>query len=208
MKTIRWKTIGSIAVAAVMIAGCSAPVHVEKDDSIDFSNYKTFAWVDKNGTEKNDKNKTNDLMERKFKEAVTKELDKQGWRMDNKRPDALISYDVLVERSSRRENDPIYSQPFTRTFFNPYSRRFYNVYYPSQFMGYDDYEQPIREGTVTITVTDAKTDKAVWQGWTTGQVNSHNLTSKEIIVSKFQGSRVHKFNPGTLEPVNFIVKIV
>jgi len=180
MKTIRWKTIGSIAVAALMIAGCSAPVHVEKDDSIDFSNYKTFAWVDKDGTEKNDKNRTNDLMERKFREAVTKELDKQGWRMDNKRPDALISYDVLVERSSRRENDPIYSQPFTRTFFNPYSRRFYNVYYPSQFMGYDDYEQPIREGTVTITVTDAKTDKAVWQGWTTGQVNSHNLTSKEI----------------------------
>ena len=180
MKTIRWKTIGSIAVAALMIAGCSAPVHVEKDDSIDFNNYKTFAWVDKDDTGKNDKNRTNDLMERKFKEAVTKELDKQGWRMDNKRPDALISYDVLVERSSRRENDPIYSQPFTRTFFNPYSRRFYNVYYPSQFMGYDDYEQPIREGTVTVTVTDAKTDKAIWQGWTTGQVNSHNLTSKEI----------------------------
>src|ERR1700680_2673746 len=117
MKTIRWKTIGSIAVAALMIAGCSAPVHVEKDDSIDFSNYKTFAWVDKDGTGKNDKNRTTDLMERKFKEAVTKELDKQGWRIDNKRPDALISYDVLVERSSRRENDPIYSQPFARTFF-------------------------------------------------------------------------------------------
>ena len=180
MKTIGWKTVGSIAVAALMIAGCSAPVHVEKDDSTDFSNYKTFAWVDKDGTGKNDKNRTNDLMERKFKEAVTKELDKQGWRIDNKRPDALISYDVLVERGSRRENDPIYSQPFTRTFFNSYSGRFYNVYYPSQFMGYDDYEQPIREGTVTITVTDAKTDKTVWQGWTTGQVNSHNLTSKEI----------------------------
>jgi hypothetical protein len=47
-------------------------------------------------------------------------------------------------------------------------------------MGYDDYAEPIREGTVTITVTDAKTEKTVWQGWTTDQVNSHNLTTKEI----------------------------
>ncbi|MFI5187282.1 MAG: DUF4136 domain-containing protein [Chitinophagales bacterium] len=180
MKTIKWKTIGSIAVAALMIVGCSAPVHVQKDDSADFNSYRTFAWVDKDGSEKNDRNKTNDLMERKFKEAVTMELDKQGWRTDNKRPDVLVSYDVLVERSTRRQNDPVYSQPFGRTFFNPYSRRFYNVYYPSQFMGYDDYPEPIREGTVTITVTDAKTDKTVWQGWTTGEVNSHNLTTKEI----------------------------
>ncbi|HMG66035.1 MAG TPA: DUF4136 domain-containing protein, partial [Chitinophagaceae bacterium] len=180
MKTTRWRSIGSIAVAALMIAGCSAPVHVEKDDNADFSSYKTFAWVDKDGAGKKDQNKKNDLMEQKFKEAVTKELDKQGWRTDNKRPDVLVSYDVLVERGSRRQNDPVYSQPFTRSFFNPYSRRFYNVYYPSQFMGYDDYSEAIREGTVTITVTDSKTEKAVWQGWTTGEVNSHNLTSKEI----------------------------
>lgn len=180
MKTIRWKTIGNIAAAALMIVGCAAPVHVEKDDNADFSSYKTFAWVDNDGAGKNDKNKTNDLMERKFKDAVTKELDKQGWRMDNKKPDVLISYDVLVERGSRRESDPLYSQSFTRTFFNPYSGRFYNVYYPSQFMGYNDYAESVREGTVTITLTDAKTEKSVWQGWTTGQVNSHNLTSKEI----------------------------
>jgi len=180
MKTQRWKLIGSIAVAALMIVGCSAPVHVEKDDSVDFSHYNTFAWVDKDGSGKTDQNKNNDLMEQKFKTAVTKALDKQGWRMDNRRPDVLISYDVLVERSTRRQNDPVYSQPFVRSFYNPYSRRFYNVYYPSQFMGYDDYSVAVREGTVTITVTDAKTDKVVWQGWTTDEVNSRNLTSKEI----------------------------
>jgi hypothetical protein len=180
MKTRKWRAIGSIAVAVLMIAGCAAPVHVQKDDSIDFSSYKSFAWVDKKSSGKSDDDKRNDLMERKFKEAVTSEMVKQGWRVDNKRPDVLVNYDVLIERSSRRQNDPIYSQPFTRTFFNPYSGRFFNIYYPSQFMGYDDYAEPIREGTVTITVTDAKTEKTVWQGWTTDQVNSHNLTTKEI----------------------------
>jgi len=180
MRTIKLKWIGSIAVAALMMIGCSAPVHVEKDDSVDFTRYKTFAWVDKDGEGKRYRNRNNDLMEQKFKEAVTKALDKQGWRMDNKRPDVLISYDLLVERNSRQQSDPVYTRPFTRTYFNPYTRRFYNVYYPSQFMGYDDYSVPVREGTVTITVTDAQTDKVVWQGWTTDEVNSRNLTSKEI----------------------------
>ena len=164
----------------LMIAGCSAPVHVEKDDTVDFSRYKTFAWVDKDGPGKKDRDKSNDIMEQKFKEAVTNALDKQGWRMDNRRPDVLISYDVLVERSSRRQSDAVYSQPFVRTFYNPFARRFYNIYYPSQFMGYDDYAVPVREGTVTISVTDAHTDKVVWQGWKTDEVNSRNLTSKEI----------------------------
>jgi len=100
--------------------------------------------------------------------------------MDNRKPDVLVSYDVLVERGSRTQSDAMYSQPFMRTFYNPFARRFYNVYYPSQFMGYDDYAVPVREGTVTISMTDAQSDKVVWQGWTTDEVNSHNLTSKEI----------------------------
>jgi len=181
MKTIKWKFIGSVVIAALVFAGCSSPVHVQKDDSADFSKFKTFTWVEKSdSTKKTNDNKKNDLMEQKFKEAVTQELSKQGWRIDNRRPDVLVSYDVLVERSNRDESDPVYSTPFTSTFFNPFSRRFYNVYYPSQFMGYNDYTRPIREGTITITMADAKTDKTVWQGWTTGEVNSHNLTSKEI----------------------------
>ncbi len=182
MKTMKWKLIGSIAVSALMITGCSSPVHVEKDDSVDLSSYKTFAWVDHGNKDNKDKdrNKSNELMEQKFKEAVSKELTKEGWRMDSRDPDALISYDVLVERGSRSQSDPVYSRPFVRTFYNPYARRFYSVYYPSQFMGYNDYERSIREGTVTITMTDTKTNKEIWQGWTTNEVNSHNLTSKEI----------------------------
>jgi hypothetical protein len=32
-------------------------------------------------------------------------------------------------------------------------------------------------------MTDAKTDKMVWQGWTTDELRSRNLTSKEIQTS-------------------------
>lgn len=155
-----------------LLASCGTTAHIEKDENTDFSRYRSFAWVDKDG-------KGNDLTEKRIREAVNKELVKQGWR-ESKRPDVLLSYDVLVERSTKNINSPVYSRPFSRLIYNPYTRRYTTLYYPSQFMGYERDERAIREGTVTISMIDVKTDKTVWQGWTTDEVNSRNLTAKEI----------------------------
>jgi len=161
-----------------LLASCASTAHIEKDDNTDFSKYRTFSWVEK---EAKDGKKTNDLAERKVRDAVTKELEKTaGWRESKNNPDVLLSYDLLVERSVKQESDPVYSQPFIRSFYNPYSRRIYRVYYPSRFMGYDNYDVNTREGTVTISMIDAKTEKTVWQGWATDEVSSRNMTSKEI----------------------------
>jgi hypothetical protein len=170
-----WKVWSGCIAIVFLLASCAPTAHIEKDDATDFSSYKTFAWVEK------DKHAKNSLTEQKIREAVGKELEKSaGWRENKRNPDVLLSYDVLVERAVRQQSDPLYSRPFTRTFYNPYSRRFFNVYYPSQFMGYNDYNVPTREGTVTITMTDADTEKTVWQGWTTDEVNSRNMSTKEI----------------------------
>lgn len=160
-----------------LLASCASTAHIEKDDNTDFSKYKTFAWVEKEGTKKDQKN---DLAEQKIRDAVNKELEKAGWRESKREPDVLLSYDVLVERSVRQESEPVYSNPFTRTFYNPYSRRFYRVYYPSRFVGYDNYDVNTREGTVTISMIDANTEKTVWQGWATDEVGSRHMTTKEI----------------------------
>lgn len=175
-----FKTLSIATISGLLLAGCASVAHVEKDKSVDLNDYRTFAWVETKA-EKNDtaKTKVSDLTERTIKDAVTEELTKAGWQQ-SKRPDVLLTYDVLVEKSVRAENNPVYTQPFTRYYYNPYSRRWMSVYYPSQFMGYDRDERQVREGTVTISLIDAKTDKTIWQGWTTDEVASRNLTSKEI----------------------------
>jgi len=180
MKKNIWRIGSGIAVAALILTGCASVAHVEKDNNADFSKYKTFSWIDRNGSEKQDHNHRNDLMEQNIRAAVSQELQKEGWRESKNRPDILVSFDVLVEKSVKQQNDPVYSRSYSRTFFNPYTRRYFNVFYPSQFQGYDNYEVPIKEGTVTITMIDADTDKMVWQGWTTDEVNSKNLTHREI----------------------------
>lgn len=173
-------SLWSVSLGIVfLLASCAPSAHIEKDDTTDFSRFKTFAWVEKDGKGKS--NNANSLAEQKIKQAVNQELEKSaGWKETKKDPDVLLSYDVLVERSVKNQADPVYSRPFTRTFYNPYSRRFINVWYPSQFMGYDNYDVPVREGTVTISMIDAGTDKTVWQGWSTAEVDSRKMTAKEI----------------------------
>jgi hypothetical protein len=176
MKRSMMKQIGAWLLAGFVLAGCASTAHVEKDKYADFSGYKTYSWIS------NDQNsgKQNNLVEMNVRNAVNRELQKSGWREVNHRPDILVSYDVLVERGNKQQRDPVYSQPFTRPFFNPYTRRWGTIYYPSQFLGYNDRTVSVKEGTLSVTMIDARTEKTIWQGWNTDEVNSRYLTNKEI----------------------------
>lgn len=167
-----------VAVLSIgLLAGCASSAHIEKDETVNFNRYKSFTWLHgENGKLENQ----SDLIESKIRDAVSKEFEKIGWRESRNKPDVILDYDVLVERSSRPQNEPVYSQPYSRLIYNPYTRRYATIYYPSQFLGYESYERVIREGTITVTMLDAKTDRTVWQGWTTAEVNNRNLTNKEI----------------------------
>ncbi|MGZ3850228.1 MAG: DUF4136 domain-containing protein [Flavisolibacter sp.] len=178
MKSLRFVSVAFFSV--VWLASCTSAAHVEKDKTVNFNNYHTYSWVETKDA-KNDSVKTrvSDLTERNIRQAVDAELAKNGWKI-SKHPDVLLAYDVLIEKNVKDQNNPVYSQPYTRWFYNPYTRRYVSVYYPSEFLGYDRDQQQVREGTITISMVDARTDKTIWQGWTTDQVNSRNLTNKEI----------------------------
>lgn len=171
---------GVAALSGLLLAGCASVAHVEKDKTVDLNNYQTFAWVETKADQDDTvKAKVSDLTERMIKETVNEELAKAGWKQ-SKKPDVLLTYDVLVEKAVKEQNNPVYTRPFTRYFYNPYSRRWAQLYYPSQFVGYDRDQREVREGTLTVSLIDAKTDKTIWQGWTTDEVASPNLTGKEI----------------------------
>ena len=179
MKSLHF--FSAAVISGLLLAGCASVAHVEKDKTANFSNYHTYAWVDtKDNKEDSSRTPVSDLTERNIREAVNAELAKSGWKESNHKPDVLISYDVVVDRGVKEDADPVYSMPFTRYVFNPYNRRWIPIYYPSQFMGYDRNQRSVKEGTVTVSVIDAQTEKTVWQGWSTDEVNSKNLTSKEI----------------------------
>ena len=166
---------------ALVLAGCNATAHIEKDDMVDFTSYKSFDWLDKHEEGINNESNNNDLTEKKIMEAVNLELEKSGWKEEKKKkPDVLLRYDVFVESTVTESSTPVYSTPQSRVIYNPYTRRYSSLYYPSRFMGYESNQKQSREGTLTISMIDSKTDKLIWQGWATDDVRNKNLTSKEI----------------------------
>ena len=194
-KRKKMTTIKSLVVFAgfgLLLSGCASTAFIEKDDSVNFNSYKTFSWLNEN--EDAAGIKKNSLQEKNLKNSIQLALSKANWTEVKTNPDIILKHDVLVEKTVRENSNPVYSQSFTRRFFNPYTRRFSYIYYPSQFMGYNNNQYQTREGTLTITMIDAKTDKVVWQGWTTEEVNNKNLTSKEIEESVKNIFR--KFKPG------------
>jgi len=178
MKTVNY--ICGAIMLAFCIAACSTPVHVEQDAGVNLANYKTYMWVDTRYNENDNSARPASYGDVSVRNAANAELKNAGWTEVADNPDILVSYDVLVQNTTARRSDPVYSQTYTRYYYNPRFRRWGTIYYPSQFLGYNSYEVPVTEGTITITLTDANTDKVVWQGWTSEELNYSRITQEEI----------------------------
>jgi hypothetical protein len=172
-----------VVLGMFIFAACGSTAHIQKDDTYNFSGIRSYAWV--NGTQKNKgvaetRKNNNNLLDSKVRTQVDKSLQANGWTLSNRNPDVLLVYDVDVQREERNVSNPVYTQPMTRYFYNPYARRFVPVFYPSQFMGYDYGTETVREGTLTLSMIDANTDKTIWQGWATTDVNGRRMSDREI----------------------------
>lgn len=177
MKNTFRTSVAALFLSSFFLISCGSTAHIEKDENVNFNQYKTYAWEDRTGIKKD---RSNQLVEEQVKEAVNEQLQKNtGWRLVNNNPDLILSYDILVDKSVSQQSDPVYSNPQVRTYYNPYTRRYVNVYFPSRFLGYDRYDVPVNEGTVSISMVDTKTDKTVWQGWTTDQIDSRKFKASE-----------------------------
>lgn len=181
MKKTKW--LLGVVLSIFILSGCGSIAYVQKDNAYDFSKIRTYAWVD--GTQKDKgvstpKTRVNDLTDRKIRQSIDKNLQANGWQLTTKKPDVLLVYDVDVQKENRNVSDPVYSRPTTRWFYNPYARRYVSIYYPSELLGYDNRTETVKEGTLTLTMLNADTDKTIWQGWTTSEVNGQNLTDREI----------------------------
>lgn len=171
------KTYTIYILALIFLVSCAPTANIEKDNSVDFSVYKTYGWFQDKG---DSTSMLNEIQVSNLQNTVKQELLKKGIIESNVMPDLILRHDILVEKTLKEKNDPVYSQSFYRTAYNPYTGRYVNIYYPSRFLGYDRSQYVARQGTLTISIIDAKTDNVIWQGWTVSDVNSSKFTSNEL----------------------------
>ena len=179
--TIRSIKLSVIAAAAIaFMASCGTSAHIEKVKNVDLNTYKTYSWIAPEKTKGTKVMRKNDIAQQNIKTAVDEALQKNGWREVKTNPDVLVSSELLVEKSKKEQNDPVYSESYIRSYYNPRTGRYNNFYYPARFVGYDTYATTVKEGTITVMLIDADTDKTVWQGWATNELNYAQITDKEI----------------------------
>ena len=177
----KMKMFLGIVTLLVILVSCGTTAMVQKDNHVDIRKFRTYAWVDASTNDTlNHGSKTNDLMDRKIKESIERNLTEAGWKLTKKNPDVLLTYDLDVEKEQRKMRTPMYSNAGYRYVYSPFGRRWVPVYYPSELMGYRNTTETVQEHTLTVSLIDAETDKTVWQGWTTVDKNTNRLTDKEI----------------------------
>lgn len=177
-----WVSIGSfLFIAAFALSACGVQSYVEKDPAVNLNDYKTYAWLNDKEKRKDGKG-YKDFQESYLMDIVSKELEKNGWQKARSaaNADVLLDYDIMVEDELRRQSDAVYSRPFVRYFYNPYTRRINSVYYPSQYLGENNYAVPYKSGTITINIVDTKDNKLVWQGWAETDVTNKKIQKSDM----------------------------
>ena len=174
-------SIGSLLViAAFVLSGCGVQSYVEKDPAVNLNSYNTYAWLNDKETKRKDGQGYKDFQESYLMDIVSKELEKSGWQKANRNPDVLIDYDIMVENDVREQSESVYSRPQVRYFYNPYTRRVNSVYYPSQYLGENNYAVPYKSGTITINIVDTRNNKLIWQGWAETDVTNRKIQKDDM----------------------------
>jgi len=146
------------------LSACSVKVHSMFDQSLDFSKYKTFCWL--NGCEFTYTGPTylNDsLLREKIKSAIVSELESKGLSQNDDNPDLLVDFHISVENESS-------------IIYHHYDDGHYNFKpFPEQeVVNY-------LKGTIIVDLVDKEESRMVWRSEAIGYMDLHpDLSEKNI----------------------------
>ncbi|WP_303309945.1 DUF4136 domain-containing protein [Hymenobacter sp. BT730] len=166
-------------------AGCATSgrvgVTADFDHSINFRNYKTWAWYPQqpSDAEGGPAQGYDSFLDQRIRKAVEAEMSRKGLTRTTQTPDVYVAYSAKVEDKQRV--DPAYNSMY------PYGYRWYG--YGRQQTVIDNY----KAGTVIIDVVDAKRKQLAWRGY--GQARVDNQTISEPEVYRIVGSVLGTYPP-------------
>ena len=184
------KTIISVLILLVGgITGCSPyrVVRNQSDNSVIWSGYRTFAFIDTNHVEAVPDNAYQFAIEQ-VKRAVAAELANRGYRqMVNSevgaQADLLVNIGGIVNEKTQTRPTTIYEAP---------------RYIGQQRYHWQSQEVPVRtykEGTLNVHIVDAQRNNLLWDAAVSSVLRKGNVTPDQIqagvsrLFTKFPGNR-------------------
>jgi len=157
--------LASLAVAALLMASCASKPDIKSDydRSVDFSQYKTYAFFNPMGIENPNYSSIYGSI---FREAISREMESRGYvKSDN--PDLLINVSGRLQEKTRVTTT---SDPYMAGSYYGYRRGAYGAWGGYGYGTQTNVSQ-YTEGTVNVDMVDRMQKRMVWEGVAVGRVN-------------------------------------
>lgn len=182
------KTLSNIlAVLAIgMLTACGNPVQTEVDRHADIAGYKTFAWKAPERLEVHDPILDSDLMDKRMRTAVVRNLEDQGYVYDEESPDFLVTYHATTKdkvRSSgfgtRVSMAQYHVQDDGSLLITPLTPR-RSHYYSSTTVQEAPAPRSYEEAVLILDIIDSESEVLVWRGWDKKRLTRKRFDTKSV----------------------------
>ena len=165
---------------AALISGCASKPKIETDydHSVDFSQFKTYAFFNPMGIENPNYSSIYGSI---FRDAISKEMESRGYtKSDN--PDLLINVSGRLQDKTKVTTT---SDPYMSGSYYGYRRGRYGAWGGYGY-GSQTHVSNYTEGTVNVDMVDRVQKRMVWEGVAVGRVNEER-TSEETRTNIYAG---------------------
>jgi hypothetical protein len=164
-----------VLLAAIAVTACAsqaARIRSNTDSSVDFAQYRSFAFVTPLGT---DRASYESLVSRALKAAASRELEARGLVYDEAAPDLLVNFNGRLDEKLRVS--PSMSVGFG---YYGYRRGIYGTWPLYRETDIEQYTQ----GTLNVDVVDARRRQMVWEGVAIGRVTEKTRKNLEAALER------------------------
>lgn len=188
MTTARTSTIIIALTLLSLLTGCAAGPRVKTHSSptADFSSYRSFGFIEENGTEKGG---LSPKITNYFRSASLRELTALGYRYDPENADLLVNFFVNAER-----HEDIRLRADLESMGGYYDYR-YGIYSTWPVYTLERDSEQYETGTVTIDLVDARLEQLVWEGRLEGRLSQRVVSNPGGVISDAVADILAKFPP-------------
>jgi len=152
-----------LGLLALLISGCASPkVGYDYDRGADFSAYRTYEWLPDSRSPAGDRRIDNDLVDARIRAAVDGQLRRKGYTSPAAgQPDFYVAYQAAVTDMMKGAS--------TQRYIGDRATGLYTTV---------NAIQPYKDGALLVDILDGATQKLVWQGTASAEVEP-GMTAKE-----------------------------
>lgn len=180
-------------MACVLAASCQTTLRptTDFDDSVDFSSYQTFSWIDTHPLVSATQRQLSPLIEQRLMNDTREELTRSGLRFVDDPLDADL---VVAFTIGSREGVRITSYPTTSMRRGPRGRPAY------RWGGYWNTSNVVArqytEGQLAIDLFDVAEARPVWHGTVSRQITRRDRAEPDATIQAAVAAILAKFPPG------------